>query len=171
MMSNNIKDYLSVEKIALNQADSPLLNKAKLFKDNNLHNLMLNSLPEAQINVQSAQLNRSESVTISKVNQVFVRRTIKFKPPFELYHYRDFIWKVAFSNNLVVSLVEEYDSKIKFFVGGGNNSNLIKGIMKRRPWFQLTDKQQDAQFVWTQIKVATIYTTQRKGEKVETISP
>lgn len=50
-------------------------------------------------------------------------------------------------------------------MGGGNNSNLIKGLMKRRPWFQLTDKAQDAQFVWTQIKVPSIFAAQVKGEK------
>jgi hypothetical protein len=128
------------------------------------------------MNFQSTLLNRSESLSNSKPlsntkpDHVFVRRNLKFKPPFELYYYRDFIWKVAYSNNLIVSVVEEYDSKIKFFVGGGNNSNLIKGIMKRRPWFQLTDKQQDAQFIWTQIKIASIYSTQKKGEAVEKIS-
>lgn len=42
--------------------------------------------------------------------------------------------------------------------------------MKRRPWFQLTDKQQDAHFVWTQIKVAFIYPTQKKAELVDIIS-
>ena len=47
-------------------------------------------------------------------------------------------------------------------MGGGNNSNLIKGLMKRRPWFQLTEKAQDAQFVWTQIKIPSIFTNQPK---------
>lgn len=60
--------------------------------------------------------------------------------------------------------VEEYEHKVKYFVGPGNNSNLIKGIMKRRPWFQLTDKMQDAHFVWTQIKNATVFQGQRKAE-------
>lgn len=55
---------------------------------------------------------------------------------------------------------------MKYYVGGGNNSNLIKGIVRRRPWFVLTDKVQDAQFVWTQIKVPAIFTQQKKGEPV-----
>lgn len=37
--------------------------------------------------------------------------------------------------------------------------------MKRRPWFQMTDKAQDAQFVWTQIKVPSIFAVQVKREK------
>lgn len=36
--------------------------------------------------------------------------------------------------------------------------------MKRRPWYQLTDKIQDAQFVWTQIKNPTIFQSQKKGD-------
>lgn len=87
----------------------------------------------------------------------------KFKPPFPLYHYRDFIWKVAYSNQFMVEKVEEYDGKIKYFVGSGNNSNLIKGLMKRRPWFVLTDKVMDANFIWTQIKLPSIFQTQKKG--------
>lgn len=49
-------------------------------------------------------------------------------------------------------------------MGGGNNSNLIKGLMKRRPWFQLTEKAQDAQFVWTQIKIPSIFANQPKRQ-------
>lgn len=49
-------------------------------------------------------------------------------------------------------------------MGGGNNSNLIKGLMKRRPWFQLTEKAQDAQFVWTQIKIPSIFANQSKRQ-------
>jgi hypothetical protein len=60
--------------------------------------------------------------------------------------------------------VEEYENKIKYFIGPGNNSNLIKGIIKRRPWFQLTDKVQEAQLVWTQIKVPTVFQLQKKGD-------
>lgn len=55
---------------------------------------------------------------------------------------------------------------MKYYVGGGNNSNLIKGIIRRRPWFQLTDKAQDAQFVWTQIKIPAIFAQQKKGDPV-----
>lgn len=36
--------------------------------------------------------------------------------------------------------------------------------MARRPWFQLTDKIQDAQFIWTQIKVSSIFSGQTKKD-------
>jgi hypothetical protein len=96
---------------------------------------------------------------------VVVRRVCgKFKAPFPLYYYRDFMWRVAFSNQFVVEVVGEYEGKFKYFVGAGNNSNLIKGLMRRRPWFQLTDKPQDANFVWTQIKMPSVFSAQKKNE-------
>ena len=82
--------------------------------------------------------------------------------PFDLYFYRDFMWKVGYSNNLVVEPWQQYDVKIKYYVGPGNNSNLIKGIMRRRPWFAITDKIQDANFVWTQLKEDSIFKKQRE---------
>lgn len=42
--------------------------------------------------------------------------------------------------------------------------------MKRRPWFILTDKLQDAQFVWTQIKTPAYYNLQKNGEHISVIS-
>ena len=102
----------------------------------------------------------------AKSQNVVFKRLTKFKAPFEMYYYRDFMWKVAFSNGLLVEPVEVYEGKLKMFIGPGNNSNLIKGIMRRRPWWTVTDKAQDACFVWTQIKVAQLFGIQRKGERL-----
>ena len=70
------------------------------------------------------------------------------------------MWKVSYSNGLIVEVPEEYDNKVRFFVGPGNNSNLLKGVMLRRPWWALTDKIQEASFVWTQIKIGSIFEQQ-----------
>lgn len=40
-----------------------------------------------------------------KPDAFFTRKHNKFKPPFELYYYRDFIWRVGFSNNFIVEPV------------------------------------------------------------------
>lgn len=65
--------------------------------------------------------------------------------------YRDFLWKVNYSNGL---LVEAQDKQYKMFLGKGNNSLLIKGLMKRRFWWTIVDKvTDDVNFVWTQLKV------------------
>lgn len=168
-LSNNIKDYLSVEKISIKEMeDSLLAHKMKMLKNYNQSNLLAYSTPEID-ETGSLPLPRlkpimSDTPVKQKPENIIMRKPSKFKPPFELYYYRDFMWKVGFSNEFLVEAVEEYDSKLKYFVGPGNNSNLIKGIMKRRPWFQLTDKIQDAHFVWTQIKNPTIFQTQKKGD-------
>lgn len=49
----------------------------------------------------------------------------------------------------------------KIYVGGGNNSMLIKSLMKRRFWWVLVDKiTEDVNFVWTQLKVASMFEKQ-----------
>lgn len=61
---------------------------------------------------------------------------------------------VNFSNNLYKNLdVEKYDKLFKFYIGKGNNGNLIKSLMKKRFWFEETNVIEEADFVWTQIKV------------------
>jgi hypothetical protein len=40
-------------------------------------------------------------------------------------------------------------------VGFGNNSAIIKGILRRRFWWQIVDKvTEDTNFVWTQLKIS-----------------
>lgn len=50
---------------------------------------------------------------------------------FKLMAYRDFLWKVAFSNNMVLSVFE----RPKYYVGRGNNSKLLRMLMARRWWW------------------------------------
>lgn len=56
--------------------------------------------------------------------------------------FRDLLWKVNYSNNLFVFTPENinnHSQTYKFYVGPGNNSNLIKGILKRRFWWTITN--------------------------------
>ena len=46
----------------------------------------------------------------------------------------------------------EYEHRLKVFVGKGNNSCMVSGLITRRPWFAFTDKVEEANFVWTQLK-------------------
>jgi hypothetical protein len=51
--------------------------------------------------------------------------------------------------------------KVKAFVGYGNNCNMIKGLIKRRFWWTLSEElTTDCVFVWTQLKVNKIYQRQ-----------
>ena len=38
--------------------------------------------------------------------------------------------------------------------------------MRRRPWYALTDRPQDANFVWTQIKVSSFFSLQAKRQRL-----
>lgn len=76
------------------------------------------------------------------------------------------MWKINFANELIVEPVKEYENRIKFYVGPGNNSNLIRGIIRRRSWMQLTDKIENAQIVWTQIKVSSIFQGQKSSQPI-----
>ena len=67
----------------------------------------------------------------------FKVRTKQFVPPFERYHYKDFIWKVAFSNGILLQSIPE-ESKFKVYVGRGNNSQLVRSLLKRRGWWSFT---------------------------------
>jgi hypothetical protein len=56
------------------------------------------------------------------------------------------------------------EEKFKFYVGKGNNSLLIKSLMKRRFWWTLEEDPKKANFVWTQLKITSLYDYQHKSE-------
>ena len=95
-----------------------------------------------------------------------------FIVPFERYHYKDFIWKVAFSNGFLLNTLPE-DMKVKVYVGQGNNSQLVRSLIKRRNWWTFTEKWEEANLVWTQLKINSYFTLQsatnnkHKTEKME----
>jgi hypothetical protein len=51
----------------------------------------------------------------------------------------DFIFRVNYSNGLYVCVRDE-DRPLKCFVGFGNNAGIIKGVIRRRYWWQFSDK-------------------------------
>lgn len=72
-------------------------------------------------------------------------------------YYRDFIWKVAFSNQHQLKVIE----KPRVYIGKGNNSRLIKSIMRNRWWWVVEKDESNANFVWTQLKISSIYPNQK----------
>ena len=57
-----------------------------------------------------------------------------------MLYYRDFLWKLAYSNNFILNYNwngnnNEIKNKLKFYIGRGNNSKLLKKIMGRRWWW------------------------------------
>lgn len=53
-----------------------------------------------------------------------------------------------------------YQAPIKMYIGPGNNSNLIRSLMKKRFWFVEVTQAKDANFVWTQIKIDNMFSNQ-----------
>jgi len=55
----------------------------------------------------------------------------------------------------------EYEHRLKVHVGKGNNSCMVTGLIARRTWFAFTERPEEANFVWTQLKVVDFYKKQQ----------
>lgn len=82
--------------------------------------------------------------------------------------YREFIFRLQFAHNVCMDL-QSHDQdpgfvlrgKYRAWVGPGNNNLLVKGLLKRRFWWNIVEERSlDCQFVWTQIKVAEYFKRQ-----------
>ena len=49
---------------------------------------------------------------------------------------------------------KNWKSRVKYtyYVGGGNNANLIRSILRKRGWWSEVDNISNAHFVWTQLR-------------------
>ena len=94
-----------------------------------------------------------------------VKNLVRSKPfeiPFERYHYRDFLWKISFNRNFhIENSVQPY----RYYVGKGNNSRLVRRIMSKRGWGVEQQKQENAHFIGTQLKIYDVYKNQRSEVK------
>lgn len=52
---------------------------------------------------------------------------------------------------------------LKYYVGRGNNSNLIKSVMKNRFWWEESCLD-EADFIWTQIKIENTFNIQKLAD-------
>lgn len=84
----------------------------------------------------------------------------------KLHSYLSFLLKVAFSHNLPVrppALSDRLPStRLKVFVGHGNNRNLLVALLKRRFWLEITPRiTTDTKFVWTQNSIREVHFSQK----------
>lgn len=50
--------------------------------------------------------------------------------------YREFLFVLNYSNRLYRPLnIDTYAAPLKFYIGRGNNGNLIRSLMRKRFWF------------------------------------
>ena len=80
--------------------------------------------------------------------------------------YREFIFIMNLSHGVFdpVKLLEQpikNEPRYKYYLGRGNNREVIKALMKRRFWWGETDNLSEANFVWTQLKVNSYYQQQQ----------
>lgn len=87
--------------------------------------------------------------------------------------YREFLFLVNFCHRVFDSLALKDDpemfkseNKYKFYIGPGNNSMLVKSLMKRRFWWVQVDDPKQANFVWTQLKINVYFQYQRKSDLI-----
>lgn len=46
--------------------------------------------------------------------------------------------------------------KYKYYIGSGNNCNLIRSLLRKRGWWSEVDHMNKANFVWTQLKIPAV---------------
>lgn len=81
----------------------------------------------------------------------------------KMQSYREFLFRVHLAHNVFIELTKRdddptyqlrNDAKYRAWIGPGNNSLLVKGLIKRRFWWLLVeDRTPETNFVWTQIKL------------------
>lgn len=74
--------------------------------------------------------------------------------------YRDFIFKVNLAHGRFDALLlkedinyHKNDFKYRAYVGRGNNSLLIRSLLKRRFWWVIEEDHKNCHFIWTQLKI------------------
>jgi len=69
--------------------------------------------------------------------------------------YKEFMLRMNFSFNVTIRLpVEKTFTSYKYFLGKGNNSIMIRAMMKQRWWWTQVENKEasDLNFMWTQLK-------------------
>lgn len=57
---------------------------------------------------------------------------------------------------MIKPLVNKEKGKYLYYVGHGNNANLIRSLLRKRSWWVEVDSIAKANLVWTQLKVASV---------------
>jgi hypothetical protein len=88
----------------------------------------------------------------------------------KIFSYREFLFMMNLAHRKFdhLTLKEagtfKNEDKYKYYMGRGNNSLLVKSLMKRRFWWTQEDDYKQANFVWTQLKINNYYQFQMKSD-------
>lgn len=80
------------------------------------------------------------------------------------------LFKLQLAHNIYINLdlkpedISNKNRRMKYYVGPGNNSAMVKGLLKRRFWWQASEDLKQCNFVWTQVKINRIFDKQKTCE-------
>lgn len=83
----------------------------------------------------------------------------------------DLLFKIQIAHNIYINLdlrnedISNKSKRVKCYVGPGNNSAMIKGLLKRRYWWVISEDRTECNFVWTQIKVNAVFEKQARSAR------
>ena len=128
----------------------------------------LNSSPGRKVQISRPVLQKTMSFHLNGDGDSQYMRKLK--------SFLDFLFKVNYSNNIYVSLelkpsCEEPQNRYKMYLGKGNNSLLVKSLMKRRFWWEIIDSPDhpDVVFVWSQNIIDRVH--ERQTSCLEFVPP
>lgn len=105
--------------------------------------------------------NRNKSLTkVSYKDAVRFSDWAQFSKP-ELDH----MWRILINLTNGIRVMEQ-KAQYKYYVGKGNNSELIKRLLSNRNWWISTDSQSEANFIWTQWKDKQICEALPEGRQI-----
>lgn len=127
----------------------------------------------------SSNSNRRK-VSITRANsQKFMAFSMSSDPDAlymkKLKAFLDFIFKVNYSNQIYISLQLSEDTtnikRYKVWLGRGNNSLLIRSLLKRRFWLEIVDEDEEEgiNFYWSQNKIKKVHSRQSKSKNAKMV--
>jgi hypothetical protein len=75
----------------------------------------------------------------------------------KLRNYHENIQKVWLSNNIVKHIPTNYKEPLRVTIKPGNNSKLVKNIMRKRWWWSIENNSANSHFIWSQLKDKNIF--------------
>lgn len=83
--------------------------------------------------------------------------------------YTDFLFKLFYAHNIYINLDLKNEElavkgrRVRCYVGPGNNSAMVTGVLKRRYWWQFTEDINESCLIWTQLKCGNIFDKQKSS--------
>ena len=124
-----------------------------IYNNSDLQTKTYNKKEIFKKSIKTSKENLEEGVQMKKKrrnNGKNKKITINYVFLAKLQSYHNFILKINLSNGI---LIKPEKIPYRIFIGKGNNSELIRNVIKERWWWQLCDSfDSNVNFLWTQLK-------------------